>query len=81
MKNYFFLLIGFSLLACSVQKKEENLEDTIRKVVKAFKEKDEANLQEFISKELGVITLFKDGVHTTYLKTNTLRFKSSTPEN
>ena len=38
-------------------------------------------MYEFISKELGVITLFKDGAHTTYLKTNTLSFKSPNPEN
>ena len=81
MKNYFFLLIGFFLLTCCTQKKEESLDDTISKVVKAFKEKDEASLYEFISKELGVITLFKDGAHTTYLKTNTLSFKSPNPEN
>ena len=80
IKYLFLILIGLSFLTCSDQKKLENLESSIIKVVKAFKEKDELTLNELISKEKGLITLFRRGVFDQFEKTEKIDFENPVPE-
>lgn len=80
IKYYFLLLIGLTFLSCSAQKKSDNLENTIIKVVKAFKEKDASTLNELISKENGLITLYRRGVFDQYEKTKIVDFENPVPE-
>ena len=58
----------------------DNLENTILKVVKAFKEKDQAKLNQFVSKENGIITLFRRGVFDEYQKSDKVDFENPVPK-
>jgi len=78
-KHYLLLLIALLFLACLNQKKSDTLENTIINVVKAFKEKDEATLNGYISKEHGLITLYRIGVFDQYERTETVDFENPVP--
>ena len=80
IKYAFLILIGLSFFSCSAQTESENLENSIIKVVKAFQEKDELTLNQLISKEKGLITLFRRGVFDQYKKTDKIDFKNPVPE-
>lgn len=80
IKYLLLFLIGLIFFNCSAQKINKNLESVIVKVVKAFKEKNETTLNELISKENGLITLFRRGVFDEYQKTDKIDFENPVPE-
>jgi hypothetical protein len=78
-KYFLLLLIALHILACSNQKKPDTLENAILNVVKAFKEKDGATLNGCISKEHGLITLYRIGVFDQYERAETVDFDNPVP--
>ena len=80
VKYYFLLLIGLTFFSCSAQKESDNLENTIVKVIKAFKEKDELTLNKLVIKEKGLITIFRRGVFDEYQKSEKINFENPVPE-
>ena len=80
VKYYFLLLIGLTFFSCSAQKESDNLENTIVKVIKAFKEKDELTLNKLVIKEKVLITIFRRGVFDEYQKSEKINFENPVPE-
>ena len=80
VKYYFLLLIGLTFFSCSAQKESDNLENTIVKVIKAFKEKDELTLNKLVIKEKGLITIYRRGVFDEYQKSEKINFENPVPE-
>ncbi len=78
-KYILLLFIAQLFLACSNPKKSNTLENSILNVVKSFKDKDEVTLNTFISKEHGLITLYRIGVFDQYERTETVDFENPVP--
>lgn len=72
------LLFSFQSKVC--KNNNNDLEKTIIQVVKAFKEKDTKTLNKLISKEKGLIVLFKRGAFNEYSKTDKIDFDNPAPE-
>ena len=81
--NYSALILVICGIIFSCQTKENkngHLESTIVQVVKAFKEKDAATLNNLIAKDKGLILLFKRGTMNEYSKTDKIDFEKPLPE-
>ena len=77
-----FLIAGllYSYQSKEIQNNNHGLERTILQVVKAFKEKDATTLNKLISKDKGLIVLFRRGVFDEYSKTDKIDFDNPVPE-
>jgi hypothetical protein len=76
----FFLIVFGILFSCNTsEKKSPDLKTTIIEVVKAFKNKDAAMLNKYISKDKGLIVLFRRGTFDEYSKTDSIDFTTSLP--
>ncbi|MFD2586027.1 hypothetical protein ACFSQJ_03750 [Croceitalea marina] len=80
IKYHLSLLMGLSLLACSAQLPPSDFESAIVKLVTAFKEKDQATVNGFVSKKQGVIIVFRFGIFDQYQKTAILDFETPVPD-
>lgn len=80
IKYQLSLIMGLSLLACSAQLPPDNLESAIIGLVTAFKEKNQSAVSSFVSKEQGVIVLFRFGIFDQYQKTSTIDFETPVPD-
>lgn len=64
---------------CTVEKDTDDLESTILKVVKAFREKDAGTVNGLICAELGLQIIHRPGAHDYYRSVDKIYFKEPDP--
>ena len=77
---YTILILLLSSIAFSSSASDNNLDKTIIKVVKAFKEKDATTLNGLINEDIGLIVLFRRGIPDEFSRTDKIDFKKPIPE-
>lgn len=82
MKNYKKFLFLALLLASvfSFAQKKKELNETILKIVEAYKSKDEKTMNSFINKDWGLTFVFQRGVFTTFSTESRFSFAKPVPE-
>ena len=77
INSLFIVLLGLTFV---LAQNNADLKSTIIEVVTAFKNKDDLTLNKLISKEIGLITLYRRGVFDQYNVSSNIDFKKPIPE-
>ncbi|TVZ10748.1 hypothetical protein JM80_3301 [Cellulophaga sp. RHA_52] len=78
-KYLFLLVFSFLTLLSSAQNKKLLLEKTIANIVTAFKEKNATTINNYVSKEKGIIILVRYGVLDNFTTIDSINFEKPTP--
>ncbi|MGV8139243.1 MAG: hypothetical protein AB2L20_28960 [Mangrovibacterium sp.] len=78
--KYIILIPLFCGIILSFKTDENEFDNTIIRVVKAFKEEDGSTLNGLINNNIGLIVLFRRGIPDEYLKTDKIDFEHPIPE-
>jgi hypothetical protein len=78
--KYIILIPLFCVITFSFKANNNDLDKTIIKVVKAFKEKDASTINGLINNDIGLIILFKRGIPNEFSRTKKVDFEKPVPE-
>jgi hypothetical protein len=79
MKIYILFLSTWALFSCTNHNTDKKLEETINKVVKAFKEKDAASLNTLIHPDYKLAVVYRSGVFDEFALAERIDFDNPVP--